>query len=89
MNARCLASLHLSMWIPTLNMYYTTPYELWTLSYYYDAIKGRLYALHKNPTRASGGECNHKAAKGIHSRSRARLGKHKIKTGTAILFNSK
>ena len=25
----------------------------------------------------------------IHSRSRARLGKHKIETGTTILFNSK
>ena len=72
-------------------LYYTTPSELWTLSddHYYDAIKGRLSALHKNPTRASGGECNHKAAKRVHSRSRARLGKHKIETGTAILFNSK
>ena len=41
----------------TLNcaMYYTTPSELWTLyeDHYYGAIKGRLSALHKNPTRAS------------------------------------
>ena len=29
------------------------------------------------------------AAKRVHSRSRARLGKHKIETGTAIMFNSK
>ena len=67
------------------------PSELWTLSYdhYYGAIKGRLSALHKNPTRASEGERNHKATKRIHNCSRARLGKHKIKTGTAILFNSK
>ena len=72
-------------------LYYTTPSKLWTLfdDHFYDAIKGRLSALHKNPTRASGGECNHKAAKRVHSRSRARLGKHKIETGTAILFNSK
>ena len=76
----------------TLNcaLYYTTLSELSTLSdnHYYGAIKGRLSALHKNPTGASGGERNHKAAKRIHSRSRARLGKHKIETGTAILFNS-
>ena len=67
------------------------PSELWTLSddHYYGAIKGRLSALHKNPTGASGGERNHKAAKRVHNRSRARLGKHKIETGTAILFNSK
>ena len=72
-------------------LYYTTPSELWTLStdHYYGDIKGRLFALHKNPTRASGGERNHKEAKRIHSRSRARLGKHKIESGTAILFNSK
>ena len=40
------------------------PSKLWTLfdDHYYGAIKGRLYALHKNPTRASGGERNHKAA---------------------------
>jgi hypothetical protein len=65
--------------------------ELWTLSddHYYGAINGRLSTLHKNPTGASGGERNHKAAKRVHSRSRARLGKHKIETETAILFNSK
>jgi hypothetical protein len=56
------------------------PSKLWTLSddHYYSAINGRLSALHKNPTGASGGERNHKAAKRVHSRSRARLGKHKI-----------
>ncbi len=66
------------------------PSELWTLSddHYYGAINGRLSALHKNPTGASGGERNHKAAKCVHNRSRARLGKHKIEIGTAILFNS-
>jgi hypothetical protein len=66
------------------------PSELWTLfdDHYYGAINGRLSALHKNPTGASGGERNHKAAKRVHSRSRAWLGKHKIETGTAILFNS-
>ena len=67
------------------------PSELWTLfdDHYYGTIKGHLYALHKNPTGARGGERNHKAAKRIHSRSRARLGKHKIKTRTTIMFNSK
>ena len=72
-------------------LYYTTPSELWTIydDHYYGVIKGCLFALHKNPTGASGGERNHKAAKRIHSRSRARLGKHKIETVTAILFNSK
>ena len=45
--------------------------------------------MHKNPTWASGGEHNHKAPKRVHSRSRARLGKHKIETWTAPLFNSK
>ena len=48
-----------------------------------------LHCTYKNPTWASGGERNHKAVKRIHSRSRARLRKHKIETGTAILFNSK
>ena len=72
-------------------LYHTTPSELWTLSnkHYYGVIKGCLSTLHKNPTGASGGERNHKAAKHIHSRSRARLGKHKIETGTAIMFNLK
>jgi hypothetical protein len=51
------------------------PSELWTLSddHYYGAINGRLSALHKNLTGASEGERNHKAAKRVHSRSRARL----------------
>lgn len=67
------------------------PFELWTLSddHYYGAIKVRLSALHKNPIGSSGGERNHKAVKRVHRRSRAWLGKHKIETGTAILFNSK
>ena len=66
------------------------PSELWTLSddHYYGAIKGRLSALHMYPIGASGGEHNHNAAKRVHSRSWARLGKHKIKTGTAVPFNS-
>ena len=73
------------------SLYYTTPSELWIISndHYYGAIKGRLFALHKNPTWASGGERSHKAVKRIHSRSRARLGKHKIETGIAIPFNLK
>ena len=77
--------------IGIIPLYYTTPSILWTLSddHYYGAIKGCLFALHKNPTGASGGERNHKATKHIHSRSRAWLGKHNIKTRTAILFNLK
>jgi hypothetical protein len=55
----------------------------------YDSIKGLLSALHKNPTGASGGKCNHKAGKRVHSCSCARLGQAKIETGTAILFNVK
>ena len=51
--------------------------------------KGHLFALHNNPPWASGGERNHKVAKRAHICSRAQLGKHKIETGTAILFNSK
>ena len=72
-------------------LYYTSPSGLWTFSddHYYDAIKGHLSALHNNPTGANMGEHNHKVAKRIHSQSRVRLGKHKIETGTAILFNSK
>ena len=72
-------------------LYYTTPSELWTLydDHYYGVIKGCLLALHKNPTGASGVERNYKAAKRIYCRSRTRLGKHKIETGTAIPFNSK
>jgi hypothetical protein len=67
------------------------PSELWTLrgDSCYGEIKGPLSALHRNPTVAIGGERNHKAAKRVHSRSRARLRQAKIETGTAILFNSK
>ena len=41
-------------------LYYTAPSELWTLSddHYYGDIEGRLFALHKNPTGASGGGPN-------------------------------
>ena len=40
------------------------PTDLWTLSddHYHDVIKGPLFALHKNLTRASGDERNHKAS---------------------------
>ena len=67
-------------------LYYTTPFELWTLfeDRYYGAMTGCLFALHKNPTGASGGERNHKAAKRVHSGSQARSGNHK--TGTAIFY---
>ncbi|CAK9221855.1 unnamed protein product [Sphagnum troendelagicum] len=67
------------------------PSELWTLcdDWCYGSIKGPLSALHKNLAKASGGKCNHKAGKCVHSRSCARLGQAKIKTGTAILFNTK
>ena len=44
--------------------------------------------MHKNPAGASGGERNHKAAKRVHTRNRARLSESKVETGTAILFNS-
>ena len=77
----------------TLNcaLYYIASSELWNLSddHYYDVIKGRLFALHNNPIGANGVERNYKAAKRIHSCSRAWSGKHKIETRTAILFNSK
>jgi hypothetical protein len=67
------------------------PSELWTLcdDSCYGSIKGLLSTLHKNPTGASGGECNHKAGKRIHSCSCARLGQAKIEIGIAILFNVK
>ena len=74
-------------------LYYTSPSELWTLSndHYYGAIKGRLFCIAQESDMGKWGpgERNHKAAKRIHSRSRARLDKHKIETGTAIMFNSK
>jgi hypothetical protein len=65
--------------------------ELWTLcdDSCYSSIKGLLSTLHKNPSGASRGKHNHKASKRIHSRSCARLGQAKIKTGTTILFNAK
>jgi hypothetical protein len=67
------------------------PSELWALcdDSSYGAIKYVLSAIHQNPAGASGGERNHKAAKHVHSRLRARLGQAKVETGTAILFNAK
>ena len=67
------------------------PSELWALcdDSCYGSIKHALSALHRNPPGASGGERNHKSAKHVHSRLRARLGQAKIETGTAILFNAK
>ena len=67
------------------------PSELWTLcdDSDYSAIKHLLSAVHRNPAGASGGERNHKSAKHVHSRMRARLGTAKIEKGTAILFNAK
>ena len=65
--------------------------ELWSLSddACYGTIKGPLSALQKNPAGASGGVRNHKAAKRVHCRSRARLDESKVEIGTAILFNSR
>ena len=67
------------------------PSELWTLcdDSDYSAIKHRLSAVHCNPAGASGGERNHKSAKQVHSRMRARMGSAKVETGTAIHFNAK
>jgi len=67
------------------------PSELWTLcdDSEYRAIKHLLSAVHRNPAGASGGERNHKSAKQVHSRMRARLGTTKVETGTAIHFNAK
>ncbi len=67
------------------------PSELWTLcdDSEYSAIKHPLSAVHQNAAGASGGERNHKSAKQVHSRLRARLGAAKVETGTAIHFNAK
>jgi hypothetical protein len=67
------------------------PAELWTLcdDNCYGAIKLPISAVHRNPAGASGGERNHKSAKRVHSRSRARMGNARVETGTAILFNAK
>ena len=65
----------------TLNcaLYYTARFELWTLfeDRYYGAMTGCLFAFHKNPTGASGGERNHKVGKRLHSGSGAQWGNHK------------
>ena len=70
---------------------YTAPFELWILfdDRCYDAIRGHLSALHKTPTRASGGVCNLTRRSYIVAHELDRLGKHKIETGTAVLFDSK
>jgi hypothetical protein len=67
------------------------PAELWTLcdDADYGNIKHLLSALHRNPAGASGGERNHKSAKHVHSRIRARLGTARVESGTAIHFNAK
>ena len=53
------------------------------------SIKDLLSAVHRNPAGSSGRERNHKSAKHVHSRLRARLGAAKVETGTAIHFNAK
>ena len=67
------------------------PAELWTLcnDADYGNIKHLLSALHRNPPGASGGKRNHKSAKHVHSRIRARLGTTRVESGTAIHFNAK
>ncbi len=45
--------------------------------------------MHKNLIGASAGERNHKSAKRVHSRNRARLGASKVEIGIAIVFNAK
>jgi len=65
--------------------------DLWALAddSTYPNMKNLLSAMHKNPTGASVGERNHKSAKRVHSRNRARLGASKVEIGTAIVFNAK
>ncbi len=67
------------------------PEDLWALAddSTYPNMKNLLSAMHKNPTGASVGERNHKSAKRVHSRNRARLGASKVEIGTAIMFNAK
>jgi len=67
------------------------PQDLWALAddSTYLNMKNLLSAMHKNPTGASVGERNHKSAKRVHSRNRARMGASKVETGTAIVFNAK
>jgi hypothetical protein len=67
------------------------PQDLWALAddSTYPNMKNLLSAMHKNPTGASAGERNHKSAKRVHSRNRARLGASKVEIGTAIVFNAK
>ncbi len=67
------------------------PQDLWALAddSTYPNMKNLLSSMHKNPTGASAGERNHKLAKRVHSRNRARLGASKVEIGTAIVFNAK
>ncbi len=67
------------------------PQDLWALAdeSTYPNMKNLLSAMHKNPTGTSAGERNHKSAKRVHSRNRARLGASKVEIGTTIVFNAK
>ncbi len=67
------------------------PQDLWALAddSTYPNMKNLLSAMHKNPTGMSAGERNHKSAKRIHNRNRARLGASKVEIGTTIVFNAK
>jgi hypothetical protein len=64
------------------------PHILWILAddTRYGNRKGPLAALHQNPTGASGGERNRKAAKRVHSRAHSRICREKVESGTAIAF---
>jgi hypothetical protein len=65
--------------------------DLWALAdnLTYPNMKNLLSAMHKNPTGVSAGKHNHKSAKHVHNRNRARLGASKVEIGTAIVFNAK
>jgi hypothetical protein len=67
----------------------TRPHTLWGLAdpCQHGDLIAPLVALHQNPTGAAAGERNHKAAKRVHNRMRARLGREKVERGTAIMFN--
>jgi hypothetical protein len=67
------------------------PEDLWALAddSTYPNMKNLLLAMHKNPTGTSAGERNHKSAKRVHSRNRARMGASKVEIGTTIVFNAK
>jgi hypothetical protein len=67
------------------------PQDLWALAddSTYSNMKNLLSMMHKNPTDANIGERNHKSAKRVHNRNRARLGANKVEIGTTIVFNAK